>query len=424
MTARSHEIPAGLNELFARAKGNVVRMQELLQSERGEEIAYSTLTRWVREADLRKAKERSGEYNWAPGEESQHDTSPHKLIVGGKEIVAQCASLVLAYSRRLYMQYYPHYTRLEAKHFLLEASRFMDGTCPRCVIDNTSVILAGGSGKNAIVAPEMIAFGRTLGFEFMAHELDDPDRKGRVERPFHWIENNFLPARTFVSFADLNAQALQWCIGTANTKPKKRLGMSPDAAYVLEKPYLQPLPTVLPPVFDVSERIVDIYGFVSLDTNRYSVPERLVGKPVSVYKYPAELQIFYRGQLIATHERVLDRRDARRTLPGHHRPLQGAKRKPAAEESVLRSAHPLLDRYVDELTRPGRHPRAVQPRRALKRLLEIQRTYPHESFLAALEQALRFGLFDLGRLEALVLKYVSGDFFRLGHDDPEDDDEP
>ena len=69
---------------------------------------------------------------------------------------------MLAYSRMLFIQYYPRFTRFEAKAFLTEALQFFDGACPRCVIDNTSVILAGGSGANALIAPEMEAFGELL----------------------------------------------------------------------------------------------------------------------------------------------------------------------------------------------------------------------------------------------------------------------
>ena len=47
------------------------------------------------------------------------------------------------------------------------------------------------------------------------------------------------------------------------------------------------------------------------------------------------------------------------------------------------------------------------------RLLELKWTYPSGPFPAAIDQALRFGLFDLGRLEALILKHVAGDFFNL-----------
>jgi hypothetical protein len=84
----------------------------------------------------------------------------------------------------VFIQYYSEFTRFEAKHFLLEAARFMDGTCPVCVIDNTSVIVADGTGADAVIAPEMVAFARTLGFRFQAHSVGHADRKGRIERPF------------------------------------------------------------------------------------------------------------------------------------------------------------------------------------------------------------------------------------------------
>jgi transposase len=117
-------------------------------------------------------------------------------MLAGKPITAQCAALVLAFSRRLFVQYYPRFTRFEAKHFLLEAARFMGGACRRCVIDNTSVMVAAGAGADAVIAPEMHAFARTLGFDFRAHRINHPDRKGRIERPFSYVEGNFLPARS------------------------------------------------------------------------------------------------------------------------------------------------------------------------------------------------------------------------------------
>lgn len=68
--------------------------------------------------------------------------------------------------------------------FLLEAVRFMGGSCPLCIIDNTNVILAAGSGAEAVIAAEMQAFARTLGFGFRAHRVGHPDRKASIERPF------------------------------------------------------------------------------------------------------------------------------------------------------------------------------------------------------------------------------------------------
>jgi transposase len=187
------QILTSLEDAFRRARGNVVRVQQLLAEENDLHISYSTLTRWIREAGLRSPPPRSGEYQLAPGAEAQHDTSPHRVMIAGKLVTAQCAGLVLAYSRRLFVQYYSKFSRFEAKHFLLEATRFMDGTCPLCVIDNTSVIVADGTGADAVIAPEMVAFARTLGFRFQAHAVGHADRKGRIERPFFMSKPTSCP---------------------------------------------------------------------------------------------------------------------------------------------------------------------------------------------------------------------------------------
>ncbi len=405
--ARADQHAGQIAEAFIKARGNVVRAQELLAGQ-GVEIAYSSLTRRVRQAELRPGKRRAGEYSPLPGVEMQHDTSPHRVTIGGRSVTAQCASLVLACSRRLFAQYYPRFTRFEAKHFLLEAVRFMDGAASVCIIDNTSVILAAGSGADAIVAPEMAAFARTLGFEFRAHRVNHPDRKARVERPFAYLETNFLVARDFQDFEDLNQQALRWCHDVANQKPKRALGMSPDAAYLIEKPHLQALPAALPPVYEPLARAVDLHGYVSVETNRYSVPDRLVGKPVTVHKYLTRIEVWYRGSLVASHARRAGDRDVRYTLPGHHSaPNRGKAQQPAPERLLLSDEHPAIAGYAAALKQRGR---SLQ---TLRRLLEMKRTYPAEPFLAAVEQALHYGLFDLGRLEALILKFAAGAFFRL-----------
>jgi transposase len=330
---------ARLKAAFERARGNVVRVQELLADD-GLRVRYSTLTRWAREAGLRSPPRRAGEYDFAPGQEMQHDTSPHRVAfakagIAGKIVTVQCAGLVLAYSRRLFIQYYPRFTRFEAKTFLLEAARFMDGVCPVCVIDNTSVLLAAGSGADAVIAPEMLAFARTLGFQFRAHRVGHPDRKGRIERPFAYVENNFLAARDFADFDDLNRQALAWCRDVANHKPKQVLGMSPEAAYVIEKPNLRPLHDVLPPVYELLERVVDLHGYVSVDTNRYSVPERFVGQSVTVYKRSAEIHVCRKDVTVAVHPRLIGQRDARNTLPGHHTIPVRQNRGTRCEEALL-----------------------------------------------------------------------------------------
>ncbi len=400
-----------LPAIYRRCKGNGVRIREILEDEYAIEIAYSTLTCLLREQQLREPKRRSGIYTFEPGEEMQHDTSPHWVELGEKRLTAQCASLILAYSRLLFIQYYPAFTRFEAKAFLTDALRFFDGCCPRCIVDNTHVVVASGSGPDAIIAPEMVAFGELFGMTFVPHAIKHSDRKGRIERPFSYVENNFLAGRTFQDWADLNDQAHSWCEKTANATPKRKLGMTPQAAYVMEKPHLLSLPLHIPAVTQIHYRIVDTQGYVHLDTNRYSVPERLLGKKVTVHKRPEQVLVFFGQQQVAEHPRLTGKRNTDHLIKSHHSSLQRGRipSGPSPQEQALTGRDPLLDQYVAAVKQraPGR---GVS---RLRRLLELQRSYPAGPFLAAVKQALQYGMFDLVRLERLILERVAGDFFNL-----------
>jgi hypothetical protein len=49
----------------------------------------------------------------------------------------------------------------------------------------------------------------------------------------------------------------------------------------------------------------------------------------------------------------------------------------------------------------------------MRRLLALKRNYPEEAFLQAIERALHYGMYDLARLEDLILSFIAGDFFEL-----------
>ncbi len=288
---------------------------------------------------------------------------------------------------------------------------YMQGACERCVIDNTSVIVSHGAGPDASFAPEMEALARIYNVRFWAHRINDADRKARIERPFDYIERNFLAGRTFADWHDLNLQAKAWCEQVANRKPKRSLGMSPTEAWLIEKPSLHPLPKVLPPVYLAEQRTVDIEGYVHLDTNRYSVPDTLIGKNVEVHKYWQRIVIYHGRIIVAEHDRELLARDKRITKSGHHQPLTRKKAHQgiSTEEQTLTGQHESLDRYVAELKKQARGRGIVK----LRRLLDLKRTYPQVPFHKAVEDALRYGLYDLARLEKMILKNTGGDFFEL-----------
>jgi Homeodomain-like domain len=402
-----------LPDLFKRCCGNAVRIKEILQEEYKKTIGYSTITHWCREYQIREPKKRAGIYTPDPGIEMQHDTSPHCVIIAGKKVTAQCASLVFSYSRKRFIQYYPRFTRFEAKIFLSEALQFMDGVCQNCIIDNTSVILSGGAGSEATISAEMEVFCRIYGFKFIAHAVYHADRKARVERRFHHAENNFLVGRTFSSWEDLNNQSRVWS-EAGNNRIMRELGTTPNVANIQEKAFLKSLPAYVPAIYKLEDRIVDSQGYIHFETNRYPVPDKLINKTVEVYIYKNYLEVNYQHKIVAKHPLALGMKYYRLPADQYHQSLVQSMEKVMSEaEGVLRNENEIISQYIDELKKRVRG-RGIQ---AIQRLLNLMRLYPKEAFLKAVAQAKQYGLYDINRLENIILQFVTDEFFQLGEED-------
>ncbi|MAZ90347.1 MAG: integrase [Maricaulis sp.] len=404
-------------ELFADCKGNLVRVQEELEREEGYDLSYQALTAYCRRHGIGKQpKPRSGQYHFEPGQEMQHDTSPHRIKIGGKVRQAQAASLVLCHSRMIYLQYYPTFKRFDCKVFLTEAARYFGGVCATCMIDNTHVVVLKGTGRDMIPVPEMVAFSEQLGgFEFVAHEKGHANRSARVERPFHYAENNFVPGREGTDWRDFNRQAVEWC-DTVNAKYRRHLRASPRDLFAAERSHLKPLPDWIPEVYQLHHRIVGVDGYVTLHTNLYSVPLGIpVGRRVEVREDKDHVDIYLGPRRVARHQRQLDPIGKRVTDPSHRASRKRRRREPPPEEQELSALAPELSGYVAKLKkRPG------STTLALRRLLGMVRDYPRDPLVDAIKHAEHYGLFDLERVERMVLKRIAGDFFLLPGDALED----
>jgi Mu transposase, C-terminal domain len=241
----------------------------------------------------------AGQYDFAPGEEMQQDTSPHELELAGKKRKVQTASAVLCYSRMLFFQCYPNFRRFDCKVFLTDALRYMSGTTARVMIDNTHVVVLRGSGRDMVPVPEIAAFGERFGFHFAAHAIGNANRSGRVERPFSFIEGNFLAGRTFSSWEDLNQRAREWC-DKANSTYKKHI----RAVQRIARLHMKLLPAWIPEVYRLHQRLVDIEGYVALNSNRYLVPVDWIGRRVEVRETMDKIEIQLDARRLVTHRRI------------------------------------------------------------------------------------------------------------------------
>src|SRR5260370_40898753 len=104
----------------------------------------------------------------------------------------ETGSSVVCYSRMIFFQHYPRFTRFECKAFLAQGIAYFNASAATCMIDNSHVVVAAGSGADMIPAPEMVAFAERYGFVFKAHEKGDANRSARVAAPIYRIQSGFL----------------------------------------------------------------------------------------------------------------------------------------------------------------------------------------------------------------------------------------
>jgi hypothetical protein len=364
----------------------------------------------------------AGHYEFPVAAEMQHDTSPHQARIGGVLARVQTASLVLCYSRMIFFQMYPRFTRFECKAFLAQAIAYFHGAAATCMVDNSNVVVAAGSGAAMIPAPEMVAFAERYGFVFRAHEKGDANRSARVEAPFHRIEQGFLTGEAFSDWADLNQRARVTCEAW-NAKFSNKLHASRRELFAAEQPHLRPLPLHVPEVYQLCTCIVDSEGYINLNRVRYSAPYQLIGRSLEVRETLERVELYLGPRCVATHARTYGPWDVRVTDPTHRPPRgQGLARRPqpAPEELEIVQTEPRVSSYLQALKQH------VGDRRApLRRFLSMLQEYPREAFLTALSSAERYRLFDLDRLERMVLRQIAEDYFvvPLGLTAPESEDE-
>ncbi|MDP3013517.1 MAG: hypothetical protein Q8M92_04695 [Candidatus Subteraquimicrobiales bacterium] len=352
-TKRSDKIelsPELLSRLHRECDGYGKRIHEKLTEENDVRIGYSTLTGIIRELSLGKAIERRcGEVADQPGAEMQHDTSDYKVKLGGTLVKVIGSLLYFRYSKIRYLKFYRFFNRFMMKCFFHEALMHWGYSAPVCIIDNTNLARLRGTGKEAVIVPEMVQFAKSYAFEFICHEKGHANRKAGNERGFFTATTNFFPGREFQDLEDLNRQALDWATVRSADRPVGKSRLIPAQAFEFEQAYLTKLPAVISPPYLEVQRGIDQYGYIPFDANYYWVPG-LKRHEVKVLRYPDHIKIYHQRELLVEYEiPSFDVKNKKFYPPGRPRPRHEPKdrKNPTGdEEKILRRFSEKVDAYL------------------------------------------------------------------------------
>ena len=274
-----------------------------------------------------------------PGEQAQVDLARFEVEFtdepGVKRIV-WLFSLVLGYSRLIWGRFVVHQDMQSVLRCHIAALEAIGGAPREILYDRMKTAVIGEDPDGLVIYNRaLLDLARHYGFQPRACRPYRAKTKGKVERPFRYIREDFFLGASFRNLDDLNAQLRHWLDTVANPRVHATTQRVVNEAFAEEKPTLKPLPLAPYRAVLKLERRVSHEGMVSVGGNLYSVPDTTRRRVLDVHVLADEIRIFEDGVLVATHI-PLEGRDQKRLDPAHRKILPPQTQTTHGERIVVR----------------------------------------------------------------------------------------
>ena len=320
-TSRLDPYRAQIDQLLADGVWNAVVILREIQA-RGYTGKGSILRDYIRPKRALRPSRATVRFETAPGRQLQSDWGTIETVVGGVTTAVHFCVNTLGYSRRFHFWCTASEDAEHTYEGLLRTFDWIGGVPAEVLVDNQKCAVLEHRADGPRFNARFLDLAGHCGFTPRACKPARARTKGKDERMVGYIKHHvFVRYRAFDSWAHLNQLAEQWLREEADQRRHGTVHEIVAERFAREQPQLQPLPTMR---YDTSYwelRQVSWDAYIDVRGNRYSVPDTLVGRRVSIRISLADRLRVYDGEQCVAEHQLRSAQGGWVTVPDHHRAL-------------------------------------------------------------------------------------------------------
>ncbi len=228
-----------------------------------------------------------------PGERGYHDWSDYVIdfTEGGPRKVT-FFSFILGYSRRQYIEVVEDKTQCTLFKSLVNTFVYFDGVPREIKSDNQKACVDRWELGGPVFNKQFLVFSTHYRFRPLAIHPGKPQENLKIERPFYYLEVNFLNARKFFDLTDLKEALSKWLSGTNDLRIHRTTRQSPLERFREEHGFLQALPREQYDTSRLEYRVVNNESCIEWCGYYYVVPAKYMFESCVVRVSDTEIVIY------------------------------------------------------------------------------------------------------------------------------------
>jgi transposase len=259
------------------------------------------------------------------GDQAQFDWAHYEVMVGGRYQTVYCFSMILAATRLKSICFSLSIDSDAIYEAVQELFEDLGGVTLELLIDNPKAFVIENKShfdEEVQFNPQALLLAAHIGTELNACQCFRGKTKGKVEKPFQYIEEQFVKGNSFESMEALNKEGKAF-IKEWNNEVHGTTKRIPYEHYLQEEArVLLPLPKKKIMQGETKTRTVSPDCYVSIDTNKYSVPAVYAGSVVR-YRivYGFRLEIYTEEKIFITAWNIKDGKESIQRNPEHYKAI-------------------------------------------------------------------------------------------------------